>query len=114
MSSSTVDVHAHGHGGDGHAHDPHQQHHFATMDQQFDTTKIGMWLFLATGLLLFGGLFVGFGLMQGKYPREFFEAPHHLQSSFGALNAVVLLISSCTMVMAGSAAQNGPPKNHMV
>ena len=39
------------------------------MEQQFDTSKIGMWLFLATEILLFGGLFVGFGLMQHKYPR---------------------------------------------
>ena len=48
----------------GEHHDPHHQHHFATMEQQFDTSKIGMWLFLATEILLFGGLFVGFGLMQ--------------------------------------------------
>ena len=49
--------------------DPHHQHHFATMEQQFDTSKIGMWLFLATEVLLFGGLFVGFGMMQARYPR---------------------------------------------
>ena len=79
--------------------DPHQQHHFATMEQQFDTTKIGMWLFLATEVLLFGGLFVGFGLMQARYPQEFVEAHEHLQRSLGALNTVVLLISSFTMVM---------------
>jgi cytochrome c oxidase subunit 3 len=115
MSSSTVDVHAHGHSGDdGHGHDAHQQHHFATMEQQFDTTKIGMWLFLATEVLLFGGLFVGFGLMQGKYPREFFEAHHHLQRGFGALNTVVLLISSWTMVMAVSAAQKGDRKKQVL
>src|SRR5258706_14138828 len=101
MSSSPVDVQAHGHGDShGHSHDPHHQHHVATMEQQFDTSKIGMWLFLATEGLLFGGLFVGFGLMQGKYPHEFFEAHHHLQRAFGALNTVVLLVSSWTMVMA--------------
>ena len=59
-------------------HDPHHQHHFATMEQQFDTSKIGMWLFLATEVLLFGGLFVGFGLMQARYPQEFVEAHEHL------------------------------------
>src|SRR5882757_10645802 len=102
MSSSTVDV-THDPHGDGHgheAHDPHQQHHFATMEQQSDTTKIGMWLFLATEVLLFGGLFVGFGLMQQRFPQEFVEAHHHLQRSMGALNTVVLLLSSWTMVMA--------------
>jgi len=64
MSTSTVDLQQdpHGHGDDGHGHDdPHHQHHFTTMEQQFDTSKIGMWLFLATEVLLFGGLFVGFG-----------------------------------------------------
>ena len=66
------------------------------MEQQFDTSKIGMWLFLATEVLLFGGLFVGFGLMQTRYPQEFMEAHEHLQRPLGALNTVVLLISSFT------------------
>src|ERR1700722_17891679 len=102
MSTSAIDLHdsgkEHGHG---HAHgeDPHHQHHFANMEQQFDTSKIGMWLFLATEVLLFGGLFVGFGLMQNRYPQEFVEAHEHLQRPLGALNTVVLLISSFTMVM---------------
>ena len=74
------------------AHDPHHQHHFTTMEQQFDTSKIGMWLFLATEILLFGGLFVGFGMMQARYPQEFVEAHEHLQRWLGALNTVVLLI----------------------
>ena len=80
------------------------------MDQQFDTAKIGMWLFLVTEVLLFGGLFAGFGLMQSKYPQEFIEAHHHLQRSLGSLNTVVLLVSSWTMVMAVNAAQNNNKK----
>ena len=87
----------HGHG-DEHD-DPHHQHHFTTMEQQFDTSKIGMWLFLATEVLLFGGLFVGFGMMQARFPQEFMEAHEHLQRPLGALNTVVLLFSSWTMVM---------------
>src|SRR6202044_30278 len=98
MSSSTVDLQSHDHHGAG--HDPHHQHHFATMEQQSETTKIGMWLFLATEVLLCGGLFVGFGLMQARYPREFIEAHEHLQRWQGALNTIVLLFSSFTMVMA--------------
>src|SRR5271166_5918337 len=47
-------------------HDPTLQHHFATKEQQFDTSKIGMWLFLATEILMFGGLFAGFTLMQSR------------------------------------------------
>src|SRR5215467_15286349 len=98
MSTTSVDIPAHGHGGE-HEHDPHHQHHFATMEQQADTSKIGMWLFLVTEILLFGGLFVGFGLMQNRYPQEFIEAHEHLQRPLGALNTVVLLVSSFTMVM---------------
>ena len=88
------------------------------MEQQFDTSKIGMWLFLATEILLFGGLFVGFGLMQHKYPREFIEAHEHLKQMvfgspfplYGAINTVVLLVSSWTMVMGVNAAQTNQQK----
>ena len=104
MSSSTLEVHPDPHG-QGHEHDPHHQHHFTTMEQQFDTSKIGMWLFLATEVLTFGGLFVGFGLMQNRYPQEFIEAHEHLQRLAGAANTVVLLFSSFTMVMAVLAAK---------
>ena len=105
MSTTSIEV-PHGHEGE-HGHDPHHQHHFTTMEQQFDTSKIGMWLFLATEVLLFGGLFVGFGMMQARYPREFVEAHTHLVRWQGALNTVVLLVSSFTMVLAVNAAQKG-------
>jgi len=94
--------------GEHHAgHDARLQHHFATFEQQLEAGKIGMWLFLATEVLLFGGLFVGFALMQSAHPLAFLEAHHHLDKSLGALNTIVLLVSSFTMVMAvHSAATN--------
>jgi cytochrome c oxidase subunit 3 len=96
MSTVAIDAH----GGHAHAeHDSHLQHHFAEPEQQFDASKLGMWLFLATEILLFGGLFVGFGISQGKYPEAFVAAHHHLDRNLGFLNTVVLLISSFTMVM---------------
>src|ERR1700675_4107938 len=110
MSTTTVDVPSHDSHGHGHGENPHQQHHLATMEQQSDTTKIGMWLFLATEVLLCGGLFVGFGLMQSRYPQEFIEAHEHLQRPLGALNTVVLLISSFTMVMGVLSAQRSDKK----
>ena len=114
MSATTVDVHPHGPHGEDHGHDPHHQHHFTTMEQQADTTKIGMWLFLATEVLLFGGLFVGFGLMQQRFPREFVEAHEHLQRPLGALNTIVLLVSSWTMVMGVHAAKTAQRKKLVV
>ncbi len=117
MSTSTVDVNPHGHdqGGHGdHPTDPHFQHHFATLEQQFDTTKIGMWIFLATEVLLFGGLFVGFGLMQARFPEMFKEAHEHLQRPLGALNTVVLLFSSWTMVMGVLSARTNQKKKTVI
>jgi cytochrome c oxidase subunit III len=105
MSTQTVDLHGHG-DPHAHAHHPKHQHHFTTMEQQFDTSKIGMWLFLVTEILLFGGLFVGFGMMQNRYPREFVEAHEHLQRGYGAFNTIVLLVSSWTMVMAVQSARS--------
>lgn len=102
-------AHAHGHHhGDG--HDPNLQHHFTEMAQQFDAAKIGMWLFLATEILLFGGLFVGFGMQQAKFPEAFKAAHHHLDWQLGALNTVVLLVSSFTMVIAVWASMTGRRK----
>jgi cytochrome c oxidase subunit 3 len=102
MSTTEVLHHdPHGHG----EHDPHHQHHFTTMEQQFDTSKIGMWLFLVTEVLTFGGLFAGFGLMQNRYPQEFLEAHEHLIRWQGTLNTIVLLVSSFTMVKAVAAAR---------
>ncbi len=76
------------------------------MEQQFDASKIGMWLFLATEILLFGGLFVGFGIMQNRHSQAFIAGHHHLDWQLGALNTCFLLISSFTMVMAVWAASN--------
>src|SRR4051795_6852771 len=91
-------------------HDPRLQGDFATFEQQFDAEKIGMWLFLATEILLFGGLFVGFALQQSAHPQAFVEAHHHLDKRLGALNTVVLLFSSFTAVMAVWSAQHSRQK----
>jgi heme/copper-type cytochrome/quinol oxidase subunit 3 len=60
MSEATTTVHAEP------EHSPFLQHHFQGMGQQFDASKIGMWLFLVTEVLLFGGLFVGYAIMHAK------------------------------------------------
>ena len=110
MSTPAATI-AHSH----HGHDdPTLQHHFSTKEQQFDTAKIGMWLFLATEILMFGGLFVGFGLMQSKFPEAFLQAHHHLDKSLGALNTIVLLVSSFTMVMAVWSASKSKQKQLII
>jgi len=80
------------------------------MSQQFDTAKLGMWLFLVTEVLLFGGLFVGYGIMHARHPEAFMAAHHHLNRTLGATNTIVLLISSFTMVMAVWSAQTSRRK----
>lgn len=102
-STNTLDSHPH-------PHPAGLQHHFANMEQQADAGKIGMWLFLVTEVLLFGGLFVGFAMMQARHHEAFLAAHRHLDRSLGVLNTVVLLISSWTMVMAVHSAQRGDRK----
>lgn len=106
QTSSTLPAeHSHEHG-----HVPFLQHHFSEMNQQAEASKIGMWLFLVTEILLFGGLFVGYGIMHMRHPEAFREAHHHLDRVMGALNTIVLLISSFTMVMAVWAASMSKKK----
>jgi cytochrome c oxidase subunit 3 len=104
MSQATTTVHAE------QDHPQFLQHHFNDMGQQFDATKIGMWLFLVTEVLLFGGLFVGYGIMRAKHPEAFMAAHHHLNRAMGAANTIVLLVSSFTMVMGVWAAQTSRKK----
>jgi cytochrome c oxidase subunit 3 len=93
---------------------PFLQHHFSTAEQQADAGKIGMWLFLVTEVLLFGGLFVGFTIMQSAHHAAFVAAHHHLDRTLGFINTVVLLSSSYTMVMAVWSAQNERRKKLIV
>ena len=95
-------------------HNPFLQHHFAEMEQQTETSKLGMWLFLVTEVLLFGGLFVGYGIMAGKHHEAFRAAHEHLDRVLGTLNTAVLLLSSFTMVMAVLSARENRRKGLIV
>jgi cytochrome c oxidase subunit III len=75
----------------------HVAHHFDTAEQEFDAAKIGMWAFLATEVLMFGGLFVAYIVFRIWYPEMFAEASSHLNWKLGALNTCFLIISSYTM-----------------
>jgi len=92
---------------EGHGHDPHLAHHFDSMEQQESSAKLGMWTFLATEILMFGGLFCAYAVYRGNRPDVFLFAHHFLDTSWGAINTAVLLASSFTMAWAVRAAQLG-------
>jgi len=75
-----------------------------------DASKLGMWLFIFTELLLFGGLFLVYTVFRAKYPSNFHEGSLELSVSIGALNTIVLLISSMTIAMALTAMQKDKKK----
>jgi len=79
--------------------------HFADPEQQIEAGKLGMWLFLATEILLFGGLFVAYSVYYYLHPELFKIAHGKLDVTLGALNTIVLLFSSLTVVLAIHAAQ---------
>ncbi|MDP1621461.1 MAG: cytochrome c oxidase subunit 3 family protein [Bacteroidales bacterium] len=72
--------------------------------------KLGMWLFIFTEILLFGGLFLVYAIMRSSYPDEFHQAAHHLNAFIGTINTVVLLLSSATVAMSITAIQKGNKK----
>ncbi|MEO5968979.1 MAG: cytochrome c oxidase subunit 3 family protein, partial [Bdellovibrionia bacterium] len=74
---------------------------------EFEASKQGMWLLLVTEVLMFGGLFVAYGIFRGLYPAMFHEAHEMLNVQLGTLNTVVLITSSLTMAMAVRSSQIG-------
>ena len=92
---------------DVHGHDPSLQHHFDNPEQQFDSGKLGMWLFLATEVLLFGGLFVAYAVYRANHPEIFVYAHQFLDKRLGGINTLVLICSSLTMAWGVRAAQLG-------
>jgi cytochrome c oxidase subunit III len=90
-----------------HARDPHLAHHFDTPRQQFESGKLGMWLFLATEILLFGGLFCAYAVYRSNHPEIFVYAHRFLDKTLGGINTIILICSSFTMAWAVRAAQLG-------
>ncbi len=80
---------------------------FDDADQQHEAANLGMWIFLATEVMFFGGLFAGYTIFRNLYPADFAAGSHLLHVKFGATNTVVLICSSLTMALAVRAAQTG-------
>ncbi len=104
MSGAHVTPHGH----------PYLQHHFNDLDQQFEASTLGMWLFLVTEILFFGGLFAAYLVYRIAYPAAFQDASHHLDLVLSGVNTAILIGSSLTMAMAVHAAQTGHRARQML
>jgi cytochrome c oxidase subunit 3 len=90
------------------------QHHFENMEQQREAGALGMWVFLVTELMFFGGMFLAYTLYRTQYPADFASASNHLDLTLGAVNTVVLILSSFTMALAVYSSQIGKRRNLIV
>jgi cytochrome c oxidase subunit III len=83
----------------------HLRHHFATAEQQMETSTLGMWTFLVTEVLFFGGMFAGYAVYRGMYPGAFASTSEYMNVVLGGTNTAVLICSSLTMALSVRAAQ---------
>jgi len=89
------------------AHHRSLAHQFDNLEQQKEASTLGMWVFLVTEILFFGGLFATYTVYRALYPDAFAAASHELIVWAGTLNTAVLITSSLTMALAVHAAQTG-------
>ncbi|MDE3056583.1 MAG: cytochrome c oxidase subunit 3 family protein [Bacteroidota bacterium] len=85
-------------------------HQFDDLEQQKEAGTLGMWTFLATEILFFGGMFMAYFVYRFSYPDAFAAASHYMDILLGGINTGVLLVSSLTMALAVHAAQEGKRK----
>ncbi len=114
---ATIDLGKHGAHGHGPVNDDrpyheryHAAHHFVDREHEFDAVKMGVWLFLATEVLLFSGMFVAYAIFRMMHPEAFLSGSSHLEVKWGLLNTIVLLLSSYTVAAAVRHAQTGNQK----
>lgn len=88
----------------------HFAHHFKDAMHEFVSGKEGIWLFMVTEILMFGGLFVGYFLYHSMYPEMFAEGASYLDWRMGSVNTIVLIISSFTMALSIHLIQTGKTK----
>jgi cytochrome c oxidase subunit 3 len=109
--AAAIPAGAHGHGHPstsiGASHHPDLQHHFDSLEQQHEAATLGMWLFLVTEVLFFGGLFMAYLLYRVWYHEAWVAGSRELSIALGGFNTVVLIGSSLTMAMAVRSAQTG-------
>ncbi|TWU38467.1 cytochrome c oxidase subunit 3 [Novipirellula artificiosorum] len=107
MSTFEADSATDSHGAHGHDHDHPKflAHHFETPEQQYDSGKLGTWVFLVTEVLFFSGMFCAYAIFRMLRPEVFEGCSQFLNTKLGAINTGVLLFSSLTMAWAVRCAQ---------
>jgi cytochrome c oxidase subunit III len=85
---------------------PHVAHHFDDFEQQYSARVLGMWLFLVTEVMFFGGMFTAYMIYRASAPETFAVASSHLNIYLGGINTVVLLTSSFSIALAVWAAHH--------
>ena len=93
-----------------HDHPSWLAHHFDTPEQQYDSGKLGIWLFLVTEVLFFSGMFCAYAIFRNLRPDVFEGCSQFLNTKLGAINTIVLLFSSLTMAWAVRCSQTGEHK----
>jgi cytochrome c oxidase subunit III len=93
---------------------PGLQHHFENMEQQRNASALGMWVFLVTEIMFFGGMFLAYTIYRRQYPEAFALASNHLDIWLGGINTGVLIFSSFTMAMAVYCTQVGKRQLQLV
>jgi cytochrome c oxidase subunit 3 len=88
-----------------HAHPPYLRHHFETIQQQHEASSFGMWLFLLTEFMLFGGMFMAYMVYRNWYYPAFVAGSDQLSIVAGTINTLILITSSLTMALAVHAAR---------
>lgn len=107
------EAHSAAHGGHDHAAEavyPYTPHHFHEAKQHFESGKMGVWLFLVTEILFFSGLFCAYVAYRAQHPEIFYWAHFYLDTFWGSVNTVVLILSSFTAAWAVRNAQLGQIK----
>ncbi len=94
-------------------HSPALAEQFEELEQQKFAGTLGMWIFLATEIMFFGGMFAGYTIYRTMYPAGFAEASRHTNFALGTLNTFVLLASSLAVVLALDSAHKGNRKSVM-
>lgn len=87
---------------------------FEAMEQQLDASTLGMWVFLGTEILFFGGMFLAYIVYRHTYPEAFANGSHYMDILLGGANTAVLLGSSLTMALAVHAAQHDRQRRSVV